>query len=92
MSDPRHEHGSGVVPVGEYAPGGHATNPAGLSKGVAAVPAEHYPKPTQTRRQAAKAEEKAEAAQRPKKRGRPVGSRNRPAPTEDMFDGPPDAA
>jgi hypothetical protein len=81
------------VPVGDYAPGAHATNPAGLSKGVEAVHGEFYPKPIgRTRRQQARAEQKALEAENPKRRGRPMGSKNRPPPTQEMFDGPPDVA
>jgi hypothetical protein len=89
MPEPRSQHGSGVTPVGEYAPGARQMNPGGQSSGVEAIPPEHYeqPKP-QTRRVA----ERQAEAQQPKRKGRPVGSRNRPPPTQEMFDGPPDSA
>lgn len=48
MPEPRHEHGSGVTPVGEYAPGGRIS---GLQKGVAALPPEHMPVPPRPPRQ-----------------------------------------
>lgn len=92
MPDPRQDHGSGVVPVDDYQPGSRMLAPDGRSRGVAAIPAEHYPKPVETRRQAAKAEEHARSVHEPRRKGRPVGSRNRPPPTEDMFNGPPDPA
>jgi len=93
MPDQRHEHGSGVVPMEDYQPGSRMVGPEGRSRGVAVVPAEHYPMPTgRTRRQTMKAEQEAVAAQQPKRRGRPVGSKNRPPPTQEMFDGPPDVA
>ena len=84
MPDPRHEHGSGVRPVGEP-PGGRALNPAGYSSGVHALPAEHADPPQRPRRR----------RRVPPERGRPqrreVGSKNRPPPTEDMLRAPPDA-
>ena len=77
MPTPRTEHGSGVVAVGDYAPGSRSVNPAGLSQGVAALPPEHIdpqPEPEPVKR-----------------RGRPKGSRNRPKiPDDEVFDDPPE--
>ena len=84
MPDQRSEHPSNATPVAEYVPGARALNPSGLSSGVRAVPADHIPPPQRRRRPVkpppARAGEK----------GRPVGSKNRPPPTQEMFDGPPD--
>jgi hypothetical protein len=83
MPTPRTEHGSGVVAVGDYAPGSRPVNPAGLSRGVAAllpeqIPHEPVPDP-----------EPAPV----KRRGRPPGSRNRPKiPDDEVFDDPPEPA
>ena len=91
MSDPRHQHGSGVRPVGEYAPGGTAVNPYGTSKGVRAVPVDVIPPARRERRGAQEARQReAERATQPRRRGRPVGSRNRPPIDPEMFDAPPD--
>lgn len=84
MPDPQHEHGSGVVPVNDYAPGSRAKNPSGLSQGVRALPAEpaYAPAPPRPKR----------SPRTPGRPGRRLGGKNRPEPTEEMFDdGPPDA-
>lgn len=82
MPDRVNEHGSGAVPLDAYQPGSHALNPGGLSHGVRAMPSEAPipPRPKRVRR----------VPPEKRKPGRPVGSKNRPPPTEEMFDGPPD--
>jgi hypothetical protein len=84
MPDQRSEHPSSAQPVSEYVPGGRALNPSGLSKGVRAVPADHIP-PAPRRRRPPKP-----PPVRAGEKGRPVGSKNRPPPTQEMFDAPPD--
>ena len=89
MPDTRHDHGSGVQPVGEYAPGASVVNPYGVSKGVAVVHAEPTPRPPRERR-GSQEKRQREAEHEPRRRGRPVGSRNRPPIDPEMFDAPPD--
>lgn len=84
MPDQRSEHPSSAVPVGDYRPGARALNPSGLSSGVRAVPSDHIP-PAPARRRRPKP-----PPPRQGEKGRPVGSKNRPPPTQEMFDGPPD--
>ena len=93
MPGTQHDHGSGAVPVGAYQPGGRQIASGGLSKGVEAIPpAEHdVPVPT-TRRQADREQRRHAEAQRPKRTGRTMGGKNRRAPTQEMFDGPPDGS
>ena len=81
MPTPRTEHGSGVVPVGSYAPGAHEVNPPGLSRGVASLPPVRIPPAPTTEPEPVK------------RRGRPKGSRNRPKiPDDEVFDDPPEPA
>ena len=88
MPDPRHEHGSGVSAVGDYVPGGRMLNPSGLS-GVSPVVAERIPPPARERKAETKRRMR-EATAEPPKRGRPIGSKNRPPIPPEMFDAPPD--
>jgi hypothetical protein len=89
----KHEHGSGVVPAGAYAPGSRQMNPAGLSQGITALPPESYPTaPPERRADKQRREREAEAFHNPpppRRRGRPVGSKTRKPPTEDMYRAPP---
>ena len=91
-TDPQHEHGSGVRPAGEPL-GARAIVPAGVSKGVHALPQESYPRPKprrvreveRTQSEAQRALDRAEGRRR-SNRGRP----HRPPPTQEMFDAPLD--
>ena len=84
-SDARHEHGSGVMAQGAYAPGSRMVAPHGAGRGVVAViPTEIPPKAAV-----------ANPAPGPREahRGRVIGSKNRPKPKPPMRvfdDGPTD--
>jgi hypothetical protein len=64
-------------------------NPYGKSKGVTAVHAETIP-PVPKERRGSQEKRQREAEHEPRRRGRPVGSRNRPPIDPEMFDAPPD--
>ena len=92
MSGERHEHGSGVAPMGEYAPGSRLVTPSGLSRGVAPVHAERYVDAdvveVAARQEEAPREGPAPAVpEAPRPRGRP-----RKLKLREGDDGPPDAA
>lgn len=84
------EHPSGAIPAGEYAPGGRLVQPVG-SRGMSVVRENIIPAPPPERRAVAdrRAREAAQA-QQPRRRGRPVGSRNRDPIPQEFFDAPPD--
>lgn len=86
MPSPRTEHGSGVVAANDYAPGGRMVQPQG-TKGAQPVYGDMPPRPRQRR---AVTERLVAESQPPRKRGRPVGSKNRPPIPPELFDAPTD--
>jgi hypothetical protein len=90
MPAPLNEHSSGIQPVGDYAPGARMVQPTG-TKGTRPIQSDHVPPPPRQRRAVTeKAASQAAKYHNPPKRGRQIGSRNRPPITQEMLDAPPD--